>query len=143
MRAPLQGLSKWFLHIFRLPSSIARAKNGRVIVKGRIILCNHLMCGAEKLAKTFAKRRNHRTLVIYLPIESHQQLNGFHLRIMCQQLIRAVDIFVREVLDGVAQDLQSAAAFRRNVTATARSRSRSNTRTRDFVGGCLKSHITR
>jgi hypothetical protein len=55
---------------------------------------------------TFANRGNFRALEVDLPIETHEELHGLQLRIPGGDLNAALYVFICQVLDRVAQNLQ-------------------------------------
>ena len=62
-------------------------------------------------APAIAKARNLWTREVDLPVEGHQQLHRFHLRIVRAQRPAGVHELVAQVLDGVAQNLQARPAW--------------------------------
>jgi hypothetical protein len=59
----------------------------------------------QQRPKALADRGDLRTGKIYLPVDRHQQLHGFHLPVLSGKLSTCVDKLVGKVLNGVAQNL--------------------------------------
>ena len=72
----------------------------------------------KKRSQPFREGWDDRACEIDLPIESHQQLNCLDARVICADLLRLENVFVGQVLDCVAEDLQRATGFWSNMAAT-------------------------
>jgi hypothetical protein len=71
----------------------------------------------QDCAPAFAHARNLGTREVDLAICLHQQLHRFNLRIVRAQTPACVYELVAQVLNGVAQNLQSAPSLRRDAPA--------------------------
>ena len=72
----------------------------------------------KKCAQPFQQGWDDRACEIDLPIESHQQLNCLDARVICANLLRFEDVFVGQVLDRVAEDLERTTGFWSDMAAT-------------------------
>ncbi len=75
---------------------------------------------AQQLAATRGKAPGDRALEINFAIEAHEELDCIHARIIRVQIAAVMDVFIGEVLDGLAEDFKRATGLRCNVPDACR-----------------------
>jgi hypothetical protein len=107
------------MHSFRLPSGTESTKSAKHLSAElkSATLKPLARSDIDKRAQTPCKGGPDRTCEIDLPIESHEQLNCLHLWVMRRNMLRLVNIFVRQVIDRAAKDLQHITSRRSDQTA--------------------------
>jgi hypothetical protein len=77
-------------------------------------------------AKALCECRHNRAFKIDLPIQRHEKLDCSHFRVIGGECLSRVYIFVREVLDCVAQNFECVSGIRVDATPTIATRKRNN-----------------